>query len=145
MWKRAQTARPRLKLHKKVVSTRPTFERFASQILSICAALGIADAANHWKTPGILSSFMQVAYVDPSDPSVLYLSQPTAVAGSEERCSFSVSEKHLHVRNSNQKQFRQHCAANRKLKIVFTWFQRSEPTLRLMLPPHLQPMVQARS
>ena len=25
----------------------------------------------------------EVAYVDPSDPSVLYLSQPTAVAGSE--------------------------------------------------------------
>lgn len=34
----------------------------------------------------------QVAYVDPSDPSVLYLSQPTAVAGSEERTNFQIDE-----------------------------------------------------
>mmetsp|Transcript_76234 Transcript_76234/g.168371 ORF Transcript_76234/g.168371 Transcript_76234/m.168371 type:complete len:221 (-) Transcript_76234:94-756(-) len=32
----------------------------------------------------------QVAYVDPSDPSVLYLSQPTALPGSEERTNFEI-------------------------------------------------------
>eukprot|EP00931_Biecheleriopsis_adriatica_P076522 TRINITY_DN50216_c0_g1_i1.p2 TRINITY_DN50216_c0_g1~~TRINITY_DN50216_c0_g1_i1.p2 ORF type:complete len:223 (-),score=46.55 TRINITY_DN50216_c0_g1_i1:69-737(-) len=32
----------------------------------------------------------QVAYVDPSDPSVLYLSQPTAVPGTQERTPFEI-------------------------------------------------------
>eukprot|EP00930_Biecheleria_cincta_P076790 TRINITY_DN64008_c0_g1_i1.p1 TRINITY_DN64008_c0_g1~~TRINITY_DN64008_c0_g1_i1.p1 ORF type:complete len:242 (-),score=33.83 TRINITY_DN64008_c0_g1_i1:102-776(-) len=32
----------------------------------------------------------QVAYVDPSDPSVLYLSQPTAVPGSQQSTAFEI-------------------------------------------------------
>ena len=35
----------------------------------------------------------KVAYVDPSDPSVLYLSQPTAVAGSEDHAAESNHEE----------------------------------------------------
>ena len=38
----------------------------------------------------------KVAYVDPSDPSVLYLSQPTAVAGSEALPAYSMCSC-LHV------------------------------------------------
>eukprot|EP00933_Yihiella_yeosuensis_P078689 TRINITY_DN9044_c2_g1_i1.p1 TRINITY_DN9044_c2_g1~~TRINITY_DN9044_c2_g1_i1.p1 ORF type:complete len:233 (+),score=29.80 TRINITY_DN9044_c2_g1_i1:126-824(+) len=34
----------------------------------------------------------QVAYVDPTDPSVLYLSQPTAVPGSQQMTAFDVEE-----------------------------------------------------
>ena len=141
MWKR--TRRPDQGSSCTRRSSQPG-RRFASQILSI--SVGI-DAANR-KTLGIMFSFMQVAYVDPSDPSVLYLSQPTAVAGSEER-SFSEKNIHVQIQTRNSSEFRQHvffhCAANRTLKIGFTWVQRSEPTLRLMLPPHLQRMAQARS
>merc|ERR1712217_1005665 len=34
----------------------------------------------------------QVAYVDPSDPSTLYLSQPQAAPNSEQRTAFEVAE-----------------------------------------------------
>mmetsp|Transcript_40653 Transcript_40653/g.71547 ORF Transcript_40653/g.71547 Transcript_40653/m.71547 type:complete len:219 (+) Transcript_40653:42-698(+) len=53
------------------------------QQMAQSAAAGVAQAAQEGR-------LNQVAFVDPSDPSVLYLSQPTAAPGTQERTNFEV-------------------------------------------------------
>lgn len=50
------------------------------------------DSTNRIADAAIQGRLNDVAYVDPSDPSVLYLSQPTTAAGSEETTPFVDNE-----------------------------------------------------
>eukprot|EP00439_Symbiodinium_sp_Y106_P028328 s3807_g3.t1 len=64
-----------------------TFLQLLFQLLSEVQAQNSQNTIAQAAQEGRLN---QVAYVDPSDPSVLYLSQPTAVAGSEEQTNFQM-------------------------------------------------------